>query len=114
MMKLAVRFPLLTAGVCHDPCMLEQEAVEKAHALSVRNRAALSRSDVCGCFYCLAILTPDAITEWTAFDDSALCPKCGIDSVLAQDSGYPITAAFLACMHERWFTLPSTSSREHR
>ncbi|SKU35589.1 Uncharacterised protein [Mycobacteroides abscessus subsp. bolletii] len=40
--------------------------------------------------------------EWTDYDDSALCIKCGIDSVLAENSGDPITA-FLTRMHARWF-----------
>ncbi|SKG32091.1 Uncharacterised protein [Mycobacteroides abscessus subsp. bolletii] len=31
-----------------------------------------------------------------------LCIKCGIDSVLAENSGDPITA-FLTRMHARWF-----------
>ncbi|SIH25405.1 Uncharacterised protein [Mycobacteroides abscessus subsp. abscessus] len=78
--------------------------VEKAHAHSTNNRAALGRSDICGCFYCLAIYSPSAIAEWTDCDDSALCPNCGIDSVLPRASGYPVTAAFLTRMRTRWFT----------
>ncbi|ORA29014.1 hypothetical protein BST18_08445 [Mycobacteroides abscessus subsp. bolletii] len=62
----------------------------------------MSRSAVSGGFYCLAIYSPSTITEWTDYDDSALCIKCGIDSVLAENSGDPITA-FLTRMHARWF-----------
>jgi hypothetical protein len=36
-------------------------------------------------------------------DQTALCPHCGIDSVISSASGYPITAAFLHRMHDYWF-----------
>jgi hypothetical protein len=36
-------------------------------------------------------------------EQSAMCPKCGIDSVIGSNSGYPITTEFLTRMKERWF-----------
>lgn len=72
-------------------------------SITVCQATACGGCYVCGCFYCLAVYSPSAITEWTDYDDSALCPKCGIDSVLAEDSGYPITTAFLTRMYARWF-----------
>lgn len=77
--------------------------VDKAHPHRTNNLAALCRSAVSGCFYCLAIYPPSEITEWIDHGNSALCPKCGIDSVLAADSGYPITTAFVTKMYARWF-----------
>jgi hypothetical protein len=32
-----------------------------------------------------------------------MCAKCGIDSVIADTSGYPITTEFLQRMHDHWF-----------
>jgi acetone carboxylase gamma subunit len=34
---------------------------------------------------------------------TALCPECGIDSVIGDASGYPITEAFLGKMKTFWF-----------
>ncbi|RIT32733.1 cytoplasmic protein [Mycobacteroides abscessus] len=82
-----------------------RKSVKKAHAHSSNNRVALGRSSVCGCFYCLAIYSPSAITEWTDYDDSARCPKYGIDSVLAEDSGYPIAEGFLSGVYAHWFAI---------
>ncbi|WP_245197274.1 hypothetical protein [Labrys sp. LIt4] len=46
------------------------------------------------------------IEEW--IDDSAgtaLCPECGIDSVIGSASGYPVDDRdFLEAMHELWFS----------
>ena len=47
------------------------------------------------------------IDEWIDEPDppgvTALCPKCGIDSVIGSASGYPITSNFLWRMKLRWF-----------
>ncbi len=66
-------------------------------------------SSLCGCFDCLWMFQPTEIKEWV--DESvldgkgqtALCPKCGIDSVIGSESGYPITKEFLGSMQKRWF-----------
>ena len=50
---------------------------------------------LCGYFYCLAIYVPSEITEWVDEDQTAMCAKCGIDSVIGAASGYPVTAEFL-------------------
>jgi hypothetical protein len=75
---------------------------------------ALLASDLCGCFYCLEIFDPDEIMDWieegpgkttdiTDNGQTALCPKCGIDSVIGSASGYPITSEFLQRMKDYWF-----------
>ena len=33
----------------------------------------------------------------------ALCPACGIDSVLGSASGFPVTPEFLGRMNACWF-----------
>lgn len=72
-------------------------------------------SRICGCFYCLETFRPDEIIEWHLEDESgigqtALCPKCGIDSVIGSDSGYPIEHSFLKKMKDFWFS-PSEWSK---
>jgi NAD-dependent SIR2 family protein deacetylase len=77
--------------------------VVAAHSHSRGNRAHLGESATCGCFYCLAIYPPTEIVEWIDEGQTALCPRCGIDSVLAEGSGCPMSPAFLEKMHARWF-----------
>lgn len=74
-----------------------------AHEWSSYHRGALSKSEVCGCFYCLEVFRPSEIEDWTDDADTALCPKCGIDSVIGSVSGYPIERSFLQKMHDHWF-----------
>jgi len=74
-----------------------------AHEWSGYHRETLRESDICGCFYCLEVFPPGEIEDWTDDDDTALCPKCGIDSVIGSVSGYPIEREFLKKMHDHWF-----------
>lgn len=74
-----------------------------AHKFSSKHRAELKKDKVCGCFYCLEIFHPNQIQEWWDDDDTAVCPYCGIDSVIGESSGFPITEAFLGGMHKVWF-----------
>ena len=78
--------------------------VTAAHKFSIYNRKQLGKSKKCGCFYCCEIFTPDEITNYlNESEGTALCPHCGIDSVIGDASGYPITKEFMQSMHERWF-----------
>lgn len=82
--------------------------LKKAHKLCINNKPALDKVAVCGCFYCLSIYKPSEIEEWLFAEPAdtlgtALCPYCGIDSVLSESCGYPITRDFLAKMEKYWF-----------
>ena len=75
----------------------------KAHDHSSNNRDELKKSNVCGCFYCKKIFNPSEISEWIDDGKTAICPHCGIDSVIANESGYPINKKFMTRMHIYWF-----------
>ena len=76
-----------------------------AHAHTVRHRRELETSAVAGCFYCCETFLPAEIKDWVDDDDCALCPRCGIDSVIGDGSGFPVAdKEFLKQMHEQWFS----------
>jgi hypothetical protein len=82
--------------------------LEAAHEHCRWNRAALGASDLCGCFSCLETYPPSLIDEWCDEDErgveqTAICPGCSVDAVLASASGVPLTPEFLAAMHAYWF-----------
>ena len=80
--------------------------VVNAHAHSINHRAAVLRSERCGCFDCLAIFPPEAIDHWTdavdGVDVTAFCPECGNDTVIGTASGFAIEDWFLRRMREHW------------
>jgi hypothetical protein len=69
----------------------------------MNHRADIEPSRLCGCFYCKEMFSPDQIVEWVDEDDTALCPICGIDSVIADGSSLLITKHFLEAMQAAWF-----------
>ena len=80
------------------------EILEAAHKHSGPNREEVLASAVCGCFYCKATFVPDTIDMWVNDETYATCPKCSIDSVVGDRSGFPVTdPVFLGAMHEYWF-----------
>lgn len=83
-----------------------------AHKHSSYHRAELKKSELCGCFYCLHCFQSTEIhswlDKWDGVDQTALCPKCGIDSVIGSASGYPIEQEFLETMKAYWFS-PASS-----
>ena len=81
----------------------------RAHEHCALHREELYRSDTCGCFYCCRTFGPQEIEDWIDASDgvgmTALCPRCGIDSVIGSASGFPITEDFLGLMQAHWFSL---------
>jgi hypothetical protein len=96
--------------------------VALAHAHSSGHRAEVMASAVCGCFFCLATFPPTAITQWVDWPEgtpetrqselgqTAICPRCGVDSVIGSGSGFPITPEFLGRMEARWFNIRGRQS----
>jgi hypothetical protein len=85
--------------------MYNTEDYKKAHKFSANHKASLLQDNTCGCFYCLEIFNPKEINTWISDrEGTAICPYCGIDSVIGESSGYPITKEFLQGMYEVWFT----------
>ena len=82
--------------------------VQAAHVHSSNHRAEIAGSTLCGCFYCCATFASAEIVEWVDENpqgegQTALCPRCGIDSVIGERSGFPITEEFLSIMNRHWF-----------
>jgi hypothetical protein len=81
-----------------------KDFLELAHKSSLSHKEEILASDVCGCFYCGETYPPKEIEEWIEekSSETAICPKCGIDSVLS--SKHPINdRVFLDEMNSYWF-----------
>ncbi len=71
----------------------------------------INNSSICGCFYCLKLFPPQEITEWLEESKSsprgpgktAICPHCGIDSVLPDSIGFELTNELLVTMNDKFF-----------
>ncbi len=86
----------------------QRDYLEAAHNHSSFHQKEILESDLCSCFYCLKIFKPKEVLEWIDDDNpkgqTALCPSCGIDSVIGDKSGLPVAdEIFLNDMHSIFF-----------
>ncbi|WP_100332857.1 cytoplasmic protein [Bacillus xiapuensis] len=80
-----------------------EKRLEKAYEFSSYNRKELVKDEVCGCFHCLKIFHPSEIEDWWDEEETAVCPHCGIDSVIGEHAGVAITKKLLKEMNDRYF-----------
>jgi len=80
------------------------KAILKAvHRRCTKHRDEINQADACGCFYCQKLFHPSEIREWTDQGTTALCPHCGIDSVLPSTEDHPVSELLLELMEAYWF-----------
>jgi DNA-directed RNA polymerase subunit RPC12/RpoP len=83
---------------------MTDDKIIQAHKHSSKHRREIEASGICGCFHCGETFAPSAIRDWTDRRQTARCPHCGIDSVIGDASGYPVTdEKFLKGMRDYWF-----------
>jgi len=75
-------------------------AVDDAPTLSKDNHDIITDETQCGCYFCFRLFNGASIEEWIDDDKTALCPYCGIDSVIPCIND----VNFLVKAGERWFT----------
>lgn len=106
-LALVMYFGKSTSDTNEKPAVNAEENNEKivtAHKFSSNHKEELQKDEKCGCFYCLKIFAPAEIKEWIPdAKGTAICPYCGVDSVIGEYSGFPITSDFLSKMKKYWF-----------
>ena len=90
---------------------MDQQGLEKIHDQCGWHVDAVRASNQVGCFYCLAIFPSTDVSEWVEEDPkcprgpglTALCPKCGIDSILPDSLWFDLTPELLKEMNQHFF-----------
>lgn len=86
-----------------------------AHKCSKHNYKKINKSILIRCFYCFRTFdSAKFIVEWCDCDvnengdlipvetSTAVC-ECGVDSLICQEDGFPLTDDFMKEMHAYWF-----------
>lgn len=84
--------------------MNAKEDFLRAYQSCSNNRKAIEVDSQCACYKCQSTFHPSEISQWLpdACDETALCPRCGSDSVLPKSAGYPLDPDFLTAMNDFW------------
>ena len=84
--------------------MITEEGLKELHKISSYHRGELEECGFGGCFYCRQTFNTSEVKEWIDSQQTALCPKCGIDSVLPLDRTVDHSQTLLE-MSMYWFNL---------
>ncbi|WP_127999579.1 cytoplasmic protein [Piscinibacter defluvii] len=86
-----------------------------AHRHTWDNRTEIEASTLCGCCSCMEVFPAQEIVAWSGLDTSsfdnldtasgatALCPRCGSESLIGDKAGFSLTPEFLGRMNQAWF-----------
>ncbi len=89
------------------PMDIKQLARYKSFASHAKNNEIeILRSKQCGCFFCRKIYDARKVSQWTSEESggaSAVCPECGMNAVIGDASGIPLTPEVLKDMNEIFF-----------
>lgn len=85
--------------------MLTPEYLDILRKASLYNRRVVESGARCGCFHCKEMFEGAQVSDWFDKGLTAVCPKCGIDSVISEASPGvgQLTPEALTAMYDRWF-----------
>ena len=82
---------------------MSRNYIVKAPELAMKNRDRLGMTKSCGCYNCKKIMLVSDIKNWTDNGQTAICPLCDTDCILAEVSD-PVTEDVLITIHKHWLT----------
>jgi hypothetical protein len=77
--------------------MTVQELINEAGNISFKNRSDLQ--DINSCYFCRSYVKKEDIEEFTDSNQTAICPVCGIDSIIP----FEVDKETLKLMKHEWF-----------
>ena len=90
-----------------EPFITIHEAIAYAEDRTQHNRRAVEDDRLCGCAHCLNFFPGRLVREWVNVSedeedwalDTAACPYCGHDAVLASIEGWPMSVPFFLALN---------------
>lgn len=86
---------------------MDEKKCSELRERSFRNKGILKNADWCMCYHCVKRFKFDEIIEFVDEGRTAMCPKCGIDSVLDD-----IDRNTIVDMHDQSFNFGYKPTRE--
>lgn len=100
---------IITRDNKEHPIIIKEknEKLRRLHKYCTFNKELIKKSKKCYCFYCKSTIdVEDMLKPTVQYIDggkTALCPKCGIDSIIPDATGEEITDKVIDEMYEYWF-----------
>ncbi len=81
----------------------------QAPIVAFKNKENIDKSEMVGCYYCKLIFPASDIKDYTDYGETALCPKCDIDSIIPSVT-IEITEELLEICNNYWFGRESSNT----
>ena len=82
----------------------EQEStLKKLHTYASHNKKLIEKSEKCYCFHCKNAFESTRIERYLVNEETALCPECGMDSIIPDSIDESIDENTILEMHDYWF-----------
>jgi hypothetical protein len=82
--------------------MISTTQLNQIYEHSRLNRQFMTPGAACRCFYCQSAFPAEQIGQWIDEGKTALCPHCGIDSVLSS-SADALSDSLIGQLHAAYF-----------
>lgn len=80
--------------------------IENIYQQSYANEEQIRHSTQCGCFFCESLFDSATVIDFCQEDGdkrTALCPHCGMDTVIGDSTGISITPELLHQLNQQYF-----------
>ncbi len=81
----------------------EKSKYEKLHSYCSHNKVLIEKSTICYCIHCKKEISPSKISKYIDNNQTALCPYCGIDSVIPNNINEELNNEIIEMMNKYWF-----------
>ena len=101
-------YPTVTPGQKLKIAALSDEELHEIHTHSTANREEVEASSRCACFYCQEVFRATEVKDYIVepsmdYRETALCPRCGADTILGDAAGIPFYKELIEKLHRHYF-----------
>ena len=101
-------YPMATLEQKLKIAALPDEKLHDIHTHCTANREEVEASSRCACFYCQEVFRATEVKDYIVepsmdYRETALCPRCGVDTVLGDAAGIPFYKELIEKMHRHYF-----------
>lgn len=92
-------YPLNAEGLLDK----KDDKLKDAHLHTANNATEIEEAKECGCICCQRIFAADEVEDFAEHGETAICPYCGCDSLIADLSGIKLTKELLSDLNKKYF-----------
>ena len=92
-------YPLNIAGMLDK----KDDKLKDAHLHTANNAGEFATAKECGCICCQRLFPAEEVEEFAEHGETAVCPYCGCDALIADSSGINLTQELITDLNKKYF-----------